>query len=131
MFNFFKKKHVNYPEAVIASDWWASKLLDPTVKYYSGPISFSVQKDKIPSKESVAVFKSGLINFLNNSLETCLDSYPFGLCISSSDEAMKKIALESDIDDFESHFGKGAIMFIDYDDVSVKEVGKKCFKIRK
>ncbi len=131
MLNFFKKKREIFPEAIIASDWWASKLLEPTVKYYNGPLCYSVQKKSIPSKESVAVFKSNLIQFIDNSLESTLDSYPFNLNIASSDEELIKLALEANIDDFEDHFGNGALMFIDFDDVSVYEKGRKCVKIRK
>ena len=32
MFNIFRKKHEIFPEAIIASNWWASKLLEPTVR---------------------------------------------------------------------------------------------------
>ena len=131
MLNFFKKKREIFPEAIIASDWWASKLLEPTVKYYNGSLCYSVQKKSIPSKESVAVFKSNLIQFIDNSLEGTLDSYPFNLNIASSDEELIKLALEANIDDFEDHFGNGALMFIDFDDVSVYEKGRKCVKIRK
>lgn len=131
MLNFFKKKREIFPEAIIASDWWASKLLEPTVKYYNGSLCYSVQKKSIPSKESVAVFKSNLIQFIDNSLESTLDSYPFNLNIASSDEELIKLALEANIDDFENHFGNGALMFIDFDDVSVYEKGRKCVKIRK
>lgn len=131
MLNFFKKKREIFPEAIIASDWWASKLLEPTVKYYNGSLCYSVQKKSIPSKESVAVFKSNLIQFIDNSLEGTLDSYPFNLNIASSDEELIKLALEANIDNFEDHFGNGALMFIDFDDVSVYEKGRKCVKIRK
>lgn len=131
MLNFFKKKREIFSEAIIASDWWASKLLEPTVKYYNGSLCYSVQKKSIPSKESVAVFKSNLIQFIDNSLESTLDSYPFNLNIASSDEELIKLALEANIDDFENHFGNGALMFIDFDDVSVYEKGRKCVKIRK
>lgn len=131
MLNFFKKKREIFPEAIIASDWWASKLLEPTVKYYNGSLCYSVQKKSIPSKESVAVFKSNLIQFIDNSLESTLDSYPFNLNIASSDEELIKLALEANIDDFEDHFGNGALMFIDFDDVRVYEKGRKCVKIRK
>lgn len=131
MLIFFKKKREIFPEAIIASDWWASKLLEPTVKYYNGSLCYSVQKKSIPSKESVAVFKSNLIQFIDNSLESTLDSYPFNLNIASSDEELIKLALEANIDDFEDHFGNGALMFIDFDDVSVYEKGRKCVKIRK
>lgn len=131
MLNFFKKKREIFPEAIIVSDWWASKLLEPTVKYYNGSLCYSVQKKSIPSKESVAVFKSNLIQFIDNSLESTLDSYPFNLNIASSDEELIKLALEANIDDFEDHFGNGALMFIDFDDVRVYEKGRKCVKIRK
>lgn len=131
MFNFLKRKHVVFPEAIIASDWWASKLLEPNVKYYNGSISYSIQKTNIPSKECVAVFKSKLLQTINNCMEKSLDNYPYNLCISSSDDELIQLALEANIDNFESHFGKGATMFIDIDDVSIKEVGKRCVKIRK
>ena len=131
MFDFLKKKHEIFPEAIIASDWWASKLLEPTIKYYNGNMCLSIQKESIPSKESVALFKSNLTQIINNCLERSLNSYPYNLCISSSDNELISLAKKANIDDFESHFGKGALMFIDYDNVSVLETCKKCIKIRK
>lgn len=131
MFNFFKKKREIFPEAIIASDWWASKLLEPTVKHYNGSMCYSIQKENIPSEESVAIFKSNLAEVIDSCLEESLDTFPYSMCISSSDDALIKIALAADIDDFESHFGDGAKMFIDSDGVSVKEKRKNIFKIRK
>ena len=131
MFDFLKKKRDIYPEAIIASNWWASKLLEPTIKYYNGNMCLSIQKESIPSKESVAVFKSNLTQAINNCLEHTLDCYPYNLCISSSDDELINIAQNANIDDFEAHFGRGALMFIDFDDISVLESGKKCIKIRK
>lgn len=131
MFNFFKKKREIFPEAIIASDWWASKLLEPTVKHYNGSMCYSIQKENIPSDEKVAVFRSNLAEVINSRLEECLYAFPYILSISSSDAALIKMALDADIDDFESHFGDGAKMFIDSDGVSVKEKRKNIFKIRK
>lgn len=131
MFDFFKKKRDVFPEAVIASDWWASKLLEPTVKHYNGSMCYSIQKENIPSQESVALFKSNLTQLIDSRLGDTLDSFPYSLSISSSDDALVKIALAADIDDFESHFGDGAKMFIDLDEITVKENGRKCIKIRK
>ena len=65
-FDFLKKKREIFPEAIIASDWWASKLLEPTIKYYNGNMCLSIQKESIPSKESVALFKSNLTQVINN-----------------------------------------------------------------
>lgn len=131
MFSIFKKKVDIFPEAIIASNWWASKLLEPTVKYYNGSICYSIQKENVPSKENVAIFRSNLTQIINNIMNETLDGYPYNLCISSSDSELINLAKESNINDFETHFGKGALMYIDYDDVSVLEVGRKCVKIRK
>ena len=131
MFRIFKKKHDIFPEAIIASNWWASKLLESSVKYYNGSICYVIQKENVPSKENVAIFRSNLIQIINNSMNETLNSYPYNLRISSSDSELINLAKESNIDDFGSHFGKGALMFIDFDDVSVLETGRKCIKIRK
>lgn len=131
MFNIFRKKHEIFPEAIIASNWWASKLLEPTVRYYNGSMCYSIQKESIPSKESVAVFRSNLTQIINNCMESIETSFPYNLCISSSNDELVRLANEANIENFESHFGNGAIMFIEFDDVSVKEVGRKSFKIRK
>ena len=92
---------------------------------------YSIQKENIPSQESVALFKSNLTQLIDSRLGDTLDSFPYSLSISSSDDALVKIALAADIDDFESHFGDGAKMFIDLDEITVKENGRKCIKIRK
>ena len=131
MLSIFKKKREIFPEAVIASNWWASKLLESSVKYYNGSICYVIQKENVPSEESVAVFRSNLIQIISNSMNESLNSYPYNLRISSSDSELISLAKDANIDDFESHFGKGALMFIDFDDVSVLETGRKCVKIRK
>ena len=131
MLSIFKKKREIFPEAVIASNWWASKLLESSVKYYNGSICYVIQKENVPSEESVAVFRSNLIQIISNSMNESLNSYPYNLRISSSDSELISLAKDANIDDFESHFGKGALMFIDFDDVSVLETGRKCIKIRK
>ena len=119
MLSIFKKKREIFPEAVIASNWWASKLLESSVKYYNGSICYVIQKENVPSEESVAVFRSNLIQIISNSMNESLNSYPYNLRISSSDSELISLAKDANIDDFESHFGKGALMFIDFDDVSV------------
>lgn len=128
---FRKKKSDLCLEAVLASDWWASKLLDPYVRYYNGSVSFALEKRSIPSAESVAVFKEKLCLAINDVFTSSMNTFPFNLSISSSDDAIVDIANSVHIDDFESHFGRGAIMYIDDAGIVVKEPGRKPTSIRK
>ena len=129
---FFRKKENELrTEAILASNWWASKLLDPYVRYYDGSISYAFQKKSIPSKESVAIFRNNLSLAINDAIVNAANMIPFNLTISSSDDSIIKMADLAQIEDFESHFGKGAIMFIDDENIEVFETGRKPFNLRK
>ena len=124
MIKLLKKKQKIHSEAIIASNWWANKLLDDKIKYYNGPVCISLQKTNIPQKASVVIFKKKLIVAINEALKSRLNTFPYSLSISSSDEGLIKIAEEAKIEEFESQFGDGVIMYIDFGGISIKENDK-------
>lgn len=127
MFALFKKlslKKKSHPEALLAADWWASRLLDDKVKFYNGNICFIKMKNSVPETEKVALFEEGIRAIVDSYIETTGGF--IDLKLSSSDQRLISLAREADIDDFESHFGNGAVMYVSsYDGVNVLYVGQE------
>lgn len=124
MFERFKTVKKNHPESLVAANWWSTTLLDDKVRFYSGNICLVRDKKSVPDVHKVALFSEGIKRIVDSYLE---DPNSFiDLKLSSSSERLVKLASEVDIDDFESHFGNGAIMYVSsYEGVTVLHKGQK------
>lgn len=118
------KKRENYPESLLAANWWADRLSDDKVRIYRGNICLVRDKKSVPEVKKVALFADGIREIVDSYLDR--SEGIFDLKLSSSDRKLLELADEVDIDDFESHFGEGAVMFISpYDGVTVSYKGEK------
>lgn len=126
MFERFKKgkNKQSHPESLLAADWWASRLCDDKVRFYNGNLCLIKYKTNVPERQQVALFEEKIKRIVDSYLDN--SDGVFDLKLSSSDKRLIDLAHEVDIDDFESHFGKGAVMFISaYDGITVSYKGQE------